>query len=120
MSRGKVPQPKAGPSFHSPREVRPFDVELSADERADLSARFAAADDDLEAALSEERERKKAVRERLDAIREAKRAIRAAMRSGIERRQVICEWSVRDGGARVLTRTDTGEVIEEQAQRVLE
>lgn len=118
MSR-KVPVPKQGPAFSSPREVRPFDVTLTEDERRDLSRRFEEADDALEAASESERERRKGVRAELDVLREAKRAIRAAMRSGIERRQIACEWSVREGGVRVLVRTDTGEVIEEEAQRVM-
>jgi hypothetical protein len=119
VSRAKDAPRPTGPAYHTQRETRPFDVTLTDEERAALAARFAQADDELEAALEAARERKRAERETLDALRGAKREIRAAMRSGIERRQVICEWQIRDGGERVLVRTDTGEIVETQAQRVL-
>lgn len=117
MTRAK--ERPTGPAYVEPREPRPFDVTLTEEERRALAGRFAEADDALELALEAERERKRAVREELDALRGAKRALRAAMRSGIERRVVICEWQIRDGGERVLVRTDTGEIVETQAQRVL-
>ena len=108
-----------GPAYTHPREIRPFDVRLSDEEKRALSSRFAELDDALEAALDAEKERKKAARGAIDDLRAQKRAVRDAMRSGVELRQIPCEWQTREGGERVLVRLDTGEVVETQAQRVL-
>lgn len=118
MSRAKEAPRPTGQAYVEPRETRAFDVTLSDEEKRELARRFTDADDALEAALEAERVRKRGVRETLDGLRAAKRDLRAAMRTGIERRQVICEWQIRDGGERVLVRLDTGEIVETQAQRV--
>lgn len=102
----------------STTELRVFNDALTDAEKGALATRFAAADDALEEALALVAERRRADREKLEGLRAEKRAIREAMRSGVERRTVVCTWHARNG-ERVLTRDDTGEVVDISAQRVL-